>query len=314
MISTTFKPILEYLRLHLQELPPLAVWISISVFLAGLFLFNYSLDFEDNILDVFVAKKPLFLRVLVFLVWHGAIYYIAFYLQYWFDNQKVSPISILPLSFCGLLLLSIDRSFNFGTYLRALLPQEGLYYLIKVLNYSASFFLVILGLYLLKKWFKIKDSIFFGLSVKNIHLTPYLLLLLAILPLIIFAGTQSDFLAVYPKYPADAAASLPGHPWIKFILFEIAYGTNFINVELLFRGFLVIGLAKLCGTRVLIPMTVLYAAIHFGKPFGEAFSSIFGGYLLGILAFYSKNIWGGICIHLGVAWLMELSAMIVPKL
>jgi hypothetical protein len=41
---------------------------------------------------------------------------------------------------------------------------------------------------------------------------------------------------------------------------------------------------------------------------GEAISSVFGGYILGILALQKGNITGGIVLHLGVAWMMELFA------
>ena len=48
--------------------------------------------------------------------------------------------------------------------------------------------------------------------------------------------------------------------------------------------------------------------LHFGKPLGECISSVFGGYILGVIALYSRNIWGGVVLHMGVAALMELAA------
>jgi len=48
--------------------------------------------------------------------------------------------------------------------------------------------------------------------------------------------------------------------------------------------------------------------LHFGKPIGEAISSIFGGYVLGVIALNTKSIVGGSIVHIGVAWLMELFA------
>jgi len=41
-------------------------------------------------------------------------------------------------------------------------------------------------------------------------------------------------------------------------------------------------------------MVVAYASIHFGKPLGETIPSVFGGYLLGVLALYTRSIWGGL--------------------
>ena len=37
----------------------------------------------------------------------------------------------------------------------------------------------------------------------------------------------------------------------------------------------------------------------------EAISSFWGGLLLGIIAFNTGSIWGGLIVHLGIAWLME---------
>ncbi len=55
-------------------------------------------------------------------------------------------------------------------------------------------------------------------------------------------------------------------------------------------------------------MAATYVFLHFGKPMGEAISSGFGGYILGIIALYSGNIWGGVFVHVGIAWLMEAMA------
>jgi membrane protease YdiL (CAAX protease family) len=75
-----------------------------------------------------------------------------------------------------------------------------------------------------------------------------------------------------------------------------------------FRGFLVIGLSKLLGKNVILPMAATYVVLHFGKPMGETISSVLGGYILGIIALYSRNIWGGVFIHGGIAFLMEVFA------
>lgn len=53
-------------------------------------------------------------------------------------------------------------------------------------------------------------------------------------------------------------------------------------------------------------MVATYAFLHFGKPMTEAISSVFGGYILGIIFLYNRNVWGGVIIHMGVAWVLEL--------
>jgi len=60
-------------------------------------------------------------------------------------------------------------------------------------------------------------------------------------------------------------------------------------------------------------MVAAYAVLHFGKPLGESIGSIFGGYILGIIALYSRNIWGGVFVHGGIALLMEIFAFLQTK-
>jgi membrane protease YdiL (CAAX protease family) len=81
-----------------------------------------------------------------------------------------------------------------------------------------------------------------------------------------------------------------------------------VGIELLFRGFMVIGMASVLGRAAVVPMVVTYCFLHFGKPAGEAVSSIFGGFILGVIAYETRSIWGGIIIHVGIAWAMELAA------
>jgi len=98
---------------------------------------------------------------------------------------------------------------------------------------------------------------------------------------------------------------------IDQITYEFFYLTDFLNTELLFRGFLVIGVSKYLGKDSILPMVAAYAVLHFGKPLGETISSVFGGYLLGVLAYYSKNIWGGVILHITLAGSMEFFAFLL---
>ena len=77
-----------------------------------------------------------------------------------------------------------------------------------------------------------------------------------------------------------------------------------------FRGFLVLAFMKWVGEDAILPMAVFYCTIHFGKPIGECISSFFGGLLLGIITFNTRSIIGGLIVHLGIAWLMELGGYI----
>lgn len=155
----------------------------------------------------------------------------------------------------------------------------------------------------------------YGLNSKHIEWKPYWLMLLFMVPLIAAASTQPDFLHTYPKLknilplPENAEPS-----WFYKLLYELAYGSDFFSIELFFRGFLVIGFSKWVGKEAIIPMACFYCSIHFGKPLGECISSYFGGLLLGIISYHTRSIYGGLMVHLGIAWLMELGAITAETL
>jgi membrane protease YdiL (CAAX protease family) len=137
-------------------------------------------------------------------------------------------------------------------------------------------------------------------------LRPYLLMLLVMIPLLALAGTQKDFLQVYPK--AKLIDKIPVQDWMdkgRYIVFELCYGFDFVSIEFFFRGFLILALMRICGMHCIIPVACFYCAIHLGKPMGEAISSFFGGSLLGIVVYNTGSIWGGLIVHLGIAWMME---------
>jgi len=146
-----------------------------------------------------------------------------------------------------------------------------------------------------------------GLTTESFDARPYFLLLALLLPLVALASTQPDFLAVYPK--VKNIDFLDGHArpmWPWRLLYELSYGLDFLGIELFFRGLLVIGLVRYAGDSVILPMAAFYCTIHFGKPLGECVSSFFGGLILGVLAARTRSIVGGLIVHLGLAWMMEL--------
>jgi hypothetical protein len=146
-----------------------------------------------------------------------------------------------------------------------------------------------------------------GLTKRNFNAAPYFGLLLLLLPLIALASTQHDFLQVYPKVQHLSFIDAYAHPaWPWKLLYELSYGLDFLGIELFFRGLLVIGLLRFVGQDAVLPMAAFYCTIHFGKPLGECISSFFGGLILGVIAANTRTILGGLIVHLGLAWLMEL--------
>jgi hypothetical protein len=151
------------------------------------------------------------------------------------------------------------------------------------------------------------DQPFYGLKTKGMSWKPYLIMLLIMVPLIAAASTQPDFQATYPKLKV-IGGNYPGEDlsWWHKLLFELSYGSDFITIELFFRGFLILAFIKWAGKDAILPMACFYCTIHFGKPLGECISSYFGGMLLGVVVYHTRSILGGLMVHLGIAWLMEL--------
>jgi hypothetical protein len=160
-------------------------------------------------------------------------------------------------------------------------------------------------------WFENNNQPFWGLTTRNFQWQPYLLMLLVMVPLIAFASTQADFLHVYPKVKQVAfIENNTAHSFLYKLLFELSYGIDFFTIELFFRGFIVFAFVRYAGADAILPMAVFYCSIHFGKPLFECISSFFGGILLGVIAYRTQSILGGMVVHLGIAWMMEIGGYI----
>ncbi len=153
--------------------------------------------------------------------------------------------------------------------------------------------------------------IVFGMTLADFYLAPrdywrhlpvYGLLFLPVGVLIfVFAGSP-DFAAQYPFYKDQRG-------WADLLVWEAAYGVQFFALEFFFRGFLLRGLAAELGSMAVLVMMIPYCMIHFGKPLPECLGSIIAGLVLGVLAMDTRSIWGGVTIHVAVAWGMDFAAL-----
>jgi membrane protease YdiL (CAAX protease family) len=174
---------------------------------------------------------------------------------------------------------------------------------LRSLNWVVRVFVVLIPVFVLWLVKDRTDQPFYGTGALK-QVRPYLAMLLIMVPLIALASTQNDFLQMYPKAKVIDQLDLSSKKWY-YLVYELCYGFDFISIEFFFRGFLILSLAKICGPRCIIPVACFYCTIHFGKPMGEAISSFFGGVILGIVSYNTRSIWGGLIVHLGIAWLME---------
>ena len=146
----------------------------------------------------------------------------------------------------------------------------------------------------------------FGLKRSGKYLRVYALIYVLLLPMFLMVSFTPQFLSFYPIMHIDFYdGALGWERWQLIGLFETFYINDYIGVEGMFRGALVIGMARWLGCRAVLPMALAYMFIHLGKPDLELCSSVIGGYILGVLAWRTHHLWGGIIIHLGIALFFE---------
>jgi membrane protease YdiL (CAAX protease family) len=135
------------------------------------------------------------------------------------------------------------------------------------------------------------------------HLWIYVLLFLPVAGCVWVVSFQGSFQATYPFYRNPPSA------W-HLLLWELFYGLQFFSLEFFFRGFMLAEVKLRFGWRAVLIMVVPYCMIHFGKPALEALGALVAGTVLGVLALRTRNIWGGVAIHVAVAWWMDVSSLI----
>ncbi|HMK19822.1 MAG TPA: CPBP family glutamic-type intramembrane protease [Chitinophagaceae bacterium] len=298
------KDIFKYITAYFKSLNR-KVLIACSL-LAALMIylnFHYEIDLKIDEFDSIIIQ--FFCRYAVFLIAFALPYFFYFL----FEGKKYfkSPL-ILLLIFLSPAIFSWKMVMNTEIHLSNNIYWD--YYWNQVTYWPIRLVVLSLILFIIWKIFYSKES-FFGLTVKYFNWKPYLIMLLIMIPLITAASTQPDFLNMYPKLK-DVDTALHGvkNKWLYHLLHELSYGSDFISVELFFRGFLILAFVKIVGKDAILPMACFYCTIHFGKPLGECISSYFGGMILGIVVYNTRSIIGGLMVHLGIAWLMELGGYI----
>lgn len=223
---------------------------------------------------------------------------------------------VLSIVLLYVVIANHSLTFSYKEYLIADLPHQIQYFWLKVgfnlftgFNYFTFGFIYWL---LVRKTFR---EPLFGFSAQHIDLRPYYLMLLIVLPLVVWASFQPDFLRTYPRYKFWQSYALAEEYWQVPVWqtlgsYELSYMGQFVFLEFFFRGFFVMVLARYVGKYAVFVMVSIYCFIHFGKPMAECLGSIVGGYILGVVAYSTRSIYGGIIVHMGLAAMMELGAAI----
>lgn len=302
------KKIIGYIKQHIKEDLHVPYYVAIFVFLGITISVNYYFDFNDTYIDGVQGSMKIVANFFFF----AFAYFIPVVISCFFSRRwsLLAEKNFLIKSIFGIAVLALDSGFPYlMQWLSSL--HGGLYYWsYKVGINLISGFTVLIPIMLFHALAEKNNSKIYGLSNTHFDWSPYVTMLFIMVPLIAGAAAFSKgFQQQYPMYPQTGAHLQLGVPeYVTVLGYELAYGLDFITVELLFRGFFVIGMISILGRSSILLMACVYCFLHFGKPAGEAISSIFGGYLLGIIAYETKSIWGGIAVHVGIAWMMEIMA------
>lgn len=291
------------LRHHWQEDFNCKAYLSLLIFLVLSLCLNYYFNFEDDYID----RVPDLWRIPAKFLWLTFPYIITSFiiLPFYGKAHLLKKKNFWIPALFILLCLGIDSGFPVYKWLvKDNFPYQVHLWVSKIFRDLLNIPFILLPAILYYMISKDKNY-FYGLTAP-FNPKPYLLLFLLMLPLLFTASLFENFNNFYPMYKQSAAGAFWGIPesWL-ILIYEIIYGWNFITIEFAFRGFLVIGMAKILGRQTILPMVAVYCFYHFGKPAGEAVSSIFGGYILGVIAFETRSIFGGVILHVGIAWTME---------
>lgn len=297
--------LIEYQKQHFHR----GLYLSIFLFLAVAISLNYYLGFYDNYVIRGNGKLERWMYVSIF---QAAPFLFVCSLLYLFGREtswlKSGRFWLLVL--CVFAIAGLSQLWKPLDYLSQGLQDYEQYFFTRVARKADSLLNVVvpvLFLYLLFEKDQYKS--FYGLRSTHWEWRPYLTLFAGMVLLIGVASFFQDLQAYYPRYlrtrgPELAMEGNMSQVWLV-ALYELAYASDFISVELFYRGVLVMAFHRYLGSYTVLAMVPSYVFLHFGKPATEAISSAFGGYILGIISLNSRNIWGGVVLHVGVAWLME---------
>lgn len=294
--------VLQYLRRYRDDgIQP--VQVVLTLILMGVLLWlNYRHGLERNwvytstgfpirmIASAILYLLPLVLALVIFFITHPH-----------HAGWRKPQLWLVLLVACLLFAARV----HFKAHQPILLPylpaeKSGLY--LHALNWIVRAVFTISGLWIFWKVTRRESEPFYGMQATR-QWKPYVLMLLLMLPLCWIAARQPDFQQMYPRIQPYLKSGMNS---ADYLFFEVAYAVDFFSIELFFRGFLILVLSRYLGTAAILPVACFYCTIHFGKPMGEAIGSLFGGWILGIVVYYSRSIWGGLLVHLGIALLMEL--------
>lgn len=307
-LLTLAKSVIDFVKLDFHK----ASYIYTFLFVGIAILLNYTTDFyREYIVSSYSKGNAMIVYTFFYAFFYFGIAIPVLWMQKKYEVLR-NPKFYLK-SFFFILLFGCYAGFNNYRNWEYSAEMSSLdrHYIFRLIGQVKGFFFIMIPLIIFKLFFDKKVEGIYGLSKNATYLNAYFILILMLLPFLAAVSFMPDFLRAYPQFkPWNYEGALGLSTWSQSLIYELFYGSSFIYIELLFRGALVIGLVQYLGPKAVLPMIVFYASIHFGKPAGETISSVFGGYILGALAYQTKHIWGGVIVHVGIALSMEIMGLL----
>ena len=114
------------------------------------------------------------------------------------------------------------------------------------------------------------------------------------------------FLGRLPDFRAYYTDTIAGRPMWRLI---IDTGVDLLAWEFFFRGWLMWALARKYGTDAIWLQVIPFALMNVWKPEIEQLSTLFGGAVLGLLAWKTKSfVWGWLLHWFMMAWVLVVAA------
>lgn len=308
------RTLISYLRNYISDHFNGPVYLFTALWLVVVFTINYTFDFEDSIIDTIPNYRA---RVISYFFFHGIPFVVpaVFIVRYQKSNVFQNRTFWLKV-LVAFTVLALYRSLHMYTWFCEWIDFSPCRYPYSVFRRFVRmlFFLIpLLMFYPIDRNF---IGSFYGLDFRFKSIRPYIpmIAIMAVIVLIasIFSADLQRYYPLYLKSGGSNFAIIHGLPeWLTVLMYEASYLFNFVSIEFFFRGFFILTFVRIFGPQIVLPVVCVYASIHFGKPFLESLGSVFGGYILGVLTYKTKNIWGGVVVHAGTALFMELFAWLI---
>lgn len=304
------RALLDHLLAHLRDDWRPGYYAATAASLAILLGLAVAFDVEAEYIDAYFLHP---LQIPLYALFYGLPWALAVALHATFHGKTalLREPRMWRAGLFALLIFAVYANFHYyAPWIAANIDPRGRAF---VFHCAANLARAGLGFALVVAFWRCfdRDRPLYGLRRGGFELRPYLWILLPLAAAVSWASTRPDFLATYPRHDPGPEMELWNLSRAEvWTIFEFCYGADFIFTELFFRGLLVLGMARWLGPGAVMPMTVWYAFIHVSKPLGELIGSIFGGWALGVLALRTRSILGGVVLHLGLAYMMELAAIL----